>query len=209
MKDGTTLVAEKSITNTATTISFGIADGVEVPKSQANAKNYRFDFLQIANNRVSPVTALSDAVAVYDSTSTAPPAPKDAKLSVESVTQTTATAVYTFSAGDITNDNKAPSGAKLTQAQIQYKVYIAAGDHSTKTLDEIKALAGVQTRELAGNSTPLKATFIGTKGADYTAGVEAINSLNPSYSTGASATIKKASLTAPPSTPKVTTYTNK
>ncbi len=208
MKDGATLIAEKSITNTATTISFGIADGVEVPKSQANAKNYRFDFLQIANNRVSPVTALSDAVAVYDSTSTAPPAPKDAKLSVESVTQTTATAVYTFSAGDITNDNKAPSGAKLTQAQIQYKVYIAEGDHSTKTLDEIKALAGVQTRELAGNSTPLKATFIGTKGADYTAGVEAINSLNPSYSIGASATIKKASLTAPPSTPKVTTYTN-
>ncbi len=208
MKDGATLIAEKSITNTATTISFGIADGVEVPKSQANAKNYRFDFLQIANNRVSPVTALSDAVAVYDSTSTAPPAPKDAKLSVESVTQTTAKAVYTFSAGDITNDNKAPSGAKLTQAQIQYKVYIAAGDHSTKTLDEIKALAGVQTRELAGNSTPLKATFIGTKGADYTAGVEAINSLNPAYSIGASVTIKKATLTAPPSTPKVTTYTN-
>ncbi len=208
MKDGATLIAEKSITNTATTISFGIADGVEVPKSQANAKNYRFDFLQIANNRVSPVTALSDAVAVYDSTSTAPPVPKDAKLSIESVTQTTAKAVYTFSAGDITNDNKAPSGAKLTQAQIQYKVYIAAGDHSTKTLDEIKALAGVQTRELAGNSTPLKATFIGTKGADYTAGVEAINSLNPSYSTGASVTIKKATLTAPPNTPKSTTYTN-
>ncbi len=208
MKDGATLVAEKSITNTAITISFGIADGLEVPKSQANAKNYRFDFLQIANNRVSPVTALSDAVAVYDSTSTAPPAPKDAKLSVESVTQTTAKAVYTFSAGDITDTNKAPSGSKLTQAQIQYKVYIAAGDHSTKTLDEIKALAGVQTRELAGNSTPLKATFIGTKGADYTAGVEAINSLNPAYSIGASVTIKKATLTAPPSTPKVTTYTN-
>ncbi len=208
MKEGATLIAEKSITNTAITISFGIADGLEVPKSQANAKNYRFDFLQIANNRVSPVTALSDAVAVYDSTSTAPPAPKDAKLSVESVTQTTAKAVYTFSAGDITDTNKAPSGSKLTQAQIQYKVYIAAGDHSTKTLDEIKALAGVQTRELAGNSTPLKATFIGTKGADYTAGVEAINSLNPSYSTGASVTIKKATLTAPPSTPKVTTYTN-
>ncbi len=208
MKDGANLIAEKSITNTATTISFGIADGVEVPKSQANAKNYRFDFLQIANNRVSPVTALSDAVAVYDSTSTAPPAPKDAKLTVESVTQTTAKAVYTFSAGDITDTNKAPSGAKLTQAQIQYKVYIAAGDHSTKTLDEIKALAGVQTRELAGDSTPLKATFIGTKGADYTAGVEAINSLNPAYSIGASVTIKKATLTAPPSTPKVTTYTN-
>ncbi len=208
MKDGATLIAEKSITNTATTISFGIADGVEVPKSQANAKNYRFDFLQIANNRVSPVTALSDAVAVYDSTSTAPPAPKDAKLSIESVTQTTATAVYTFSVGTITNDNKAPSGAKLTQAQIQYKVYIVAGDHSTKTLDEIKALAGVQTRELAGDSTPLKATFIGTKGADYTAGVEAINSLNPLYSIGASVTIKKATLTAPPNTPKSTTYTN-
>ncbi len=208
MKDGANLIAEKSITNTATTISFGIADGVEVPKSQANKKDYRFDFLQIANNRVSPVTALSDAVAVYDSTSTAPPAPKDAKLTVESVTQTTAKAVYTFSAGDITDTNKAPSGSKLTQAQIQYKVYIAAGDHSTKTLDEIKALAGVQTRELAGDSTPLKATFIGTKGADYTAGVEAINSLNPAYSIGASVTIKKATLTAPPSTPKVTTYTN-
>ncbi len=207
MKEGATVIAEKSITNPATTISFGIADGLEVPKYQANAKNYRFDFLQIANNRVSPVTPLADAVAVYDSTSTAPPAAKDATLSVESVTQTTATAVYTFSKGDITNDNKAPSGSKLTQAQIQYKVYIVAGDHSTKTLDAIKALAGVQTRELAGNSAELKATFIGTKGAEYTAGVEAINSLNPAYSIGTSATIKTATLTTPPNAPKVTTYT--
>ncbi len=126
MKEGATVIAEKSITNTATTISFGIADGLEVAKYQANAKNYRFDFLQIANNRVSPVTPLADAVAVYDSTSTAPPAAKDATLSVESVTSTTATAVYTFSAGDITNAHKAPSGAKLTQAQIQYKVYIVS-----------------------------------------------------------------------------------
>ncbi len=208
MKEGATVIAEKSITNPATTISFGIADGLEVPKYQANAKNYRFDFLQIANNRVSPVTPLADAVAVYDSISTAPPAPKDATLSVESVTSTTATAVYTFSAGTITNAHKAPSGAKLTPAQIQYKVYIVAGDHSTKTLDAIKALAGVQTRELAGNSKPLKATFIGTKGADYTAGVEAINSLNPAYSIGTSATIKTATLTTPPNAPKVTTYTN-
>ncbi len=208
MKEGATVIAEKSITNPATTISFGIADGLEVPKYQANAKNYRFDFLQIANNRVSPVTPLADAVAVYDSTSTAPPAAKDATLSVESVTSTTATAVYTFSKGDITNDNnKAPNGSELKQAQIQYKVYIVAGDHSTKTLEAIKALAGVQTRELAGNSNPLKATFIGTKGAKYTAGVEAINSLNPAYSIGTSATIKTATLTAPPNAPKVTTYT--
>ncbi len=207
MKEGATVIAEKSITNPATTISFGIADGLEVPKYQANAKNYRFDFLQIANNRVSPVTPLADAVAVYDSTSTAPPAAKDATLSVESVTQTTATAVYTFSAGTITNTHKAPNGNKLTQAKIQYKVYIVAGDHSTKTLDAIKALAGVQTRELAGNSAELKATFIGTKGAEYTAGVEAINSLNPAYSIGTSATIKTATLTTPPNAPKVTTYT--
>ncbi len=207
MKEGATVIAEKSITNPATTISFGIADGLEVPKSQADKKDYRFDFLQIANNRVSPVTPLADAVAVYDSTSTAPPAAKDATLSVESVTSTTATAVYTFSKGDITNDNnKAPNGSELKQAQIQYKVYIVAGDHSTKTLEAIKALAGVQTRELAGNSNPLKATFIGTKGAEYTAGVEAINSLNPAYSIGASATIKTATLTTPPA-PKVTTYT--
>ncbi len=207
MYDGATLVAEKSITGSVTAITFGIADGVEVPKVQANAKNYRFTFLTIANNIVSPVTTLADTVAVYDSTSTAPPAPKDAKLSVESVTQVTATAVYTFSAGDITDTNKAPSGSKLTQAQIQYKVYIAEGDHSTKTLEAIKGLAGVQTQNIAGDST-LQVRFIGTKGADYTAGVEAINSLNPSYSTGASVTIKKATLTAPPSTPKVTTYTN-
>ncbi len=207
MKEGATVIAEKSITNPTTTISFGIADGLEVPKYQANAKNYRFDFLQIANNRVSPVTPLADAVAVYDSTSTAPPEPKDAKLSVESVTQTTATAVYTFSAGTIANTHKAPNGNKLTPVQIQYKVYIVAGDHSTKTLDAIKALAGVQTRELAGNSAELKATFIGTKGADYTAGVEAINSLNPAYSIGTSATIKTATLTTPPNAPKVTTYT--
>ncbi len=207
MYDGATLVAEKSITASVTVITFGIADGLEVPKVQANAKNYRFTFLTIANNIVSPVTTLADTVAVYDSTSTAPPAPKDAKLSVESVTQTTATAVYTFSAGDITDTNKAPSGSKLTQAQIQYKVYIAEGDHSTKTLEAIKGLAGVQTQNIAGDST-LQVRFIGTKGADYTAGVEAINSLNPSYSIGTSATIKKATLTAPPSTPKVTTYTN-
>ncbi len=207
MYDGATLVAEKSITGSVTAITFGIADGLEVPKVQANAKNYRFTFLTIANNIVSPVTTLADTVAVYDSTSTAPPAPKDAKLSVESVTQITATAVYTFSAGDITNDNKAPSGSKLTQAQIQYKVYIAEGDHSTKTLEAIKGLAGVQTQNIAGDST-LQVRFIGTKGADYTAGVEAINSLNPSYSIGASATIKKATLTAPPNTPKSTTYTN-
>ncbi len=207
MYDGATLVAEKSITGSVTAITFGIADGLEVPKVQANAKNYRFTFLTIANNIVSPVTTLSDTVAVYDSTSTAPPAAKDAKLSVESVTQITATAVYTFSAGDITNDNKAPSGNKLTQAQIQYKVYIAEGDHSTKTLEAIKGLAGVQTQNIAGDST-LQVRFIGTKGADYTAGVEAINSLNPSYSIGTSATIKKATLTAPPNTPKSTTYTN-
>ncbi len=207
MKEGATVIAEKSITNPATTISFGIADGLEVPKYQANAKNYRFDFLQIANNRVSPVTPLADAVAVYDSTSTAPPAAKDATLSVESVTSTTATAVYTFSAGTIANTHKAPNGKPLTQVSIQYKVYIVAGDHSKKTLEAIKALAGVQTRELAGNSNPLKATFIGTKGAKYTAGVEAINSLNPAYSIGASATIKTATLTAPPNAPKVTTYT--
>ncbi len=208
MKEGATVIAEKSITNPATTISFGIADGLEVPKYQANAKNYRFDFLQIANNRVSPVTPLADAVAVYDSTSTAPPEPKDATLSVESVTSTTATAVYTFSAGTIANTHKAPNGKPLTQVSIQYKVYIVAGDHSKKTLEAIKALAGVQTRELAGNSKPLKATFIGTKGAEYTAGVEAINSLNPAYSIGTSATIKTATLTTPPNAPKVTTYTN-
>ncbi len=172
MKDGTTLVAEKSITGIATITSFGIADGLEVPKKQANANNYRFDFLQIANNRVSHVTTLADAVAVYDSTSKPLPAPKDAKLSIVSVTQTTATAVYTFSAGDSTDTNKAPSGSKLMQAQIQYKVYIAAGDHSTKTLDEIKVLAGVQTRELAGNSAELKAIFIRKKDATYTAGIE-------------------------------------
>ncbi len=207
MYDGATLVAEKSITESVDAITFGIADGLEVPNSQANAKNYSFKFLTIADNIVSPVTTLADTVAVYDDTSTAPPEPKDAKLFVESATQTTATAAYTFSKGNITNDNKAPNGNPLTQAQIQYKVYIAEGDHSTKTLDAIKALAGVQTRELAGDSTPLKATFIGTKGAEYTAGVEAINSLNPSYSIGASATIKTATLTAPPNAPKVTTYT--
>ncbi len=206
MYDGATLVAEKSITGSVTAITFGIADGLEVPKVQANAKNYRFTFLTIANNIVSPVTTLSDTVAVYDSTSTAPPAAKDAKLSVESVTQVTATAVYTFSAGDITDTNKAPSGSKLTQAQIQYKVYIAEGDHSTKTLEAIKGLAGVQTQNIAGDST-LQVRFIGKKAATYTAGVEAINSLNPAYSIGASVTIKKATLTAPPSTPKVTTYT--
>ncbi len=206
MYDGATLVAEKSITGSVTAITFGIADGLEVPKVQANAKNYRFTFLTIANNIVSPVTTLADTVAVYDSTSTAPPAAKDAKLSVESVTQVTATAVYTFSAGDITDTNKAPNGNKLEQAQIQYKVYIAEGDHSTKTLEAIKGLAGVQTQNIAGDST-LQVRFIGKKAATYTAGVEAINSLNPSYSIGLSATIKTAILTAPPSTPKVTTYT--
>ncbi len=202
-------IADKSITGTDTTISFGIADGLEVPKTEATKKEYRFIFLQIENNIVRFITSLAGTVAVYDDTSTAPPAPKDAKLSVISATQTTATAVYEFSAGDITIDNKAPNGSKLTQAQIQYKVYIAEGDHSTKTLEEIKALAGVQKRELAGNSTPLQVKFIGTKGAVYTAGVETINSLSPSYSiAGASGTIITKTLTPPPTTPKITTYTS-
>ncbi len=201
MYDSTDLIAEKSITGIATTISFGMADGLEVPKTQANAKNYSFKFLTIENNIVSPVTTLADTVAVYDNISTAPPAPKNAKISIDSVY-----AVYEFSAGTITTDNKAPSGAKLTQAQIQYKVYIAEGNHSTKTLDEIKALAGVQTRDLVGDST-LKVTFIGKKDTTYTVGVEAINSLNPAYSiAGTSGTIKTVVFTAPPTAPNVTTY---
>ncbi len=206
-------IADKSITGTDTTISFGIADGLEVPKTEATKKDYRFIFLQIENNIVRFITSLADTVAVYDDTSTAPPAPKDAKLSVVSATQTTATAVYEFSAGDITTDNKAPNGSKLTQAQIQYKVYIAEGDHSTKTIDVIKTLAGVETqkqiRELAGkNTTRYSVSFIGKRDATYTVGVEAINSLSPAYSIGASGTIITKALTPPPTTPKITTYTS-
>ncbi len=206
MYDSTTLVSEKSTTGGTKDIIFGIADGVEVPKSQANTKNYRFTFLIIANNIVSPITTLADTVAVYDSTSTAPPAPKDAILSVKSEKKTTATAIYMFNAGDITDTNKAPNGSKLKQTQIQYKVYIAEGDHSKKTLDAIKALAGVQTRDIAGDSA-LQVRFIGKKDTSYTAGVEAINSLNPSYSiAGSSATIKTVTLTTPSTAPKELTY---
>ncbi len=178
MLDGTNLVAEKSITSTATTISFGIADGVEVSSTQANAKSYSFTFLTVENNRVSPPTTLTDKVAVYDAVSTVPPAPESLSLFIETSTQTSDTVQYEFQKGTITSKHKAPNDRQLTQAQIQYKVYIVAGDQSTKSIAEIKAMGGVQTQELAGNSS-LRGTFIGTKGAVYTIGIEAINSLNP------------------------------
>ncbi len=178
MLDGTNLVAEKSITSTATTISFGIADGVEVSSTQANAKSYSFTFLTVENNRVSPPTTLTDKVAVYDAVSTVPPAPESLSLFIETSTQTSDTVQYDFQKGTITSKHKAPNDRQLTQAQIQYKVYIVAGDQSTKTIAEIKAMGGVQTQEIAGNSS-LRGTFIGTKGAVYTIGIEAINSLNP------------------------------
>ncbi len=178
MLDGTNLVAEKSITSTATTISFGIADGIEVSSTQANAKSYSFTFLTVENNRVSPPTTLTDKVAVYDAVSTVPPAPENLTLFIETSTQTSDTVQYEFQKGTITSNHKAPNDRQLTQAQIQYKVYIVAGDQSTKTIGEIKAMGGVQTQEIAGNSS-LRGTFIGTKGAVYTIGIEAINSLNP------------------------------
>ncbi len=179
MLDGTTLIAEKSITSTATTISFGIADGIEVSATQANAKQYSFTFLTVENNRVSPPTTLTDKVAVYDAISTVPPAPESLTLLIAESTATSDTVQYEFQAGTITNDHKAPNDRKLTQANIQYKVYIVAGDQSTKSIAEIKAITGVQTQSIAGSST-LRGTFIGTKGAVYTIGIEAINSLNPS-----------------------------
>ncbi len=178
MLDGTNLVAEKSITRTATTISFGIADGIEVSSTQANAKSYSFTFLTVENNRVSPPTTLTDKVAVYDAVSTVPPAPESLSLFIETSTQTSDTVQYEFQKGTITSKHKAPNDRQLTQANIQYKVYIVAGDQSTKSIAEIKAMGGVQTQEIAGNSS-LRGTFIGTKGAVYTIGIEAINSLNP------------------------------
>ncbi len=178
MYDSTTLVAEKSITNPATTISFGIADGIEVSATQANAKQYSFTFLTVENNRVSPPTTLTDKVAVYDAISTVPPAPESLTLLIAESTATSDTVQYEFEKGTITSNHKAPNGRKLTEAQIQYKVYIVAGDQSTKTIAEIKAIAGVQTQDIAINST-LRGTFIGTKGAVYTIGIEAINKLNP------------------------------
>ncbi len=181
MYDNTTLVAEKSITGTDTTITFGIADGIEVPKTEATKKDYSFTFLQVENTIVSPITSLSDTVAVYDSVSTAPPAPENILFMVAMATPATDTVHYEFSAGTITNANKSPSGAKLTQAHIQYKVYIAEGDHkqddNKQTIDAIKALGGIHTQELAGNSA-LKGSFIGKKEAMYTIAIEAINSLN-------------------------------
>ncbi len=179
MYDSTTLIAEKSITSTATTISFGIADGIEVSATQATAKQYSFTFLTVENNRVSPPTTLTDKVAVYDAISTVPPAPESLTLLIAESTETSDTVQYEFEKGTITNDHKAPNDRPLTQAQIQYKVYIVAGDQSTKTIAEIKAITGVQTQNIAGSST-LRGTFIGTKGAVYTIGIEAINSLNPS-----------------------------
>ncbi len=179
MYDSTTLIAEKSITGIATTISFGIADGIEVSATQANAKQYSFSFLTVENNRVSPPTTLTDKVAVYDAISTVPPAPETLTLLIAESTATSDTVQYEFQAGTITDNHKAPNDSKLTQAQIQYKVYLVAGDQSTKTIAEIKTITGVQTQDIAGSST-LRGTFIGTKGAVYTIGIEAINSLNPS-----------------------------
>ncbi len=179
MYDSTTLVAEKSITSTATTISFGIADGIEVSATQANAKQYSFTFLTVENNRVSPPTTLTDKVAVYDERSTVPPAPESLTLLIAESTETSDTVQYEFQAGTITSNHKAPNDSTLEQAQIQYKVYLVAGDQSTKSIAEIKTMTGVQTQNIAINST-LRGTFIGTKGAVYTIGIEAINSLNPS-----------------------------
>ncbi len=179
MYDSTTLVAEKSITGIATTISFGIADGIEVSATQATAKQYSFTFLTVENNRVSPPTTLTDKVAVYDVISTVPPAPESLTLLIAESTATSDTVQYEFQAGTITDNHKAPNDSKLKPANIQYKVYIVAGDQSTKSIAEIKAITGVQTQSIAGSST-LRGTFIGTKGAVYTIGIEAINSLNPS-----------------------------
>ncbi len=213
MYDGTTLVSKKSITKTDTSITFGIADGLEIPKTKVTEKKYGFTLTAITQGIISSATDLtpteSDKIAVYDAVSTAPPAPQNAALHVLSTTQATGVAQYEFSVGTFSNKNKAPNGKQLTQAQAQYRVYIVEGDHSTKTLEDIKTLAGVSIQTVAGKNSVTKHTvdFIGKKGAAYTVAVEAINSLSPYYTVaGVKNTIKTVVIQASPTTPKATTY---
>ena len=212
-------IKEKSITKSETTLSFGIADGLEVPREQENAKKYGFQLIKVKNGIASPSTDLTptedDKVAVYDSISTAPPKPKTAKmLFAGDVNAEQARARYEFTVGDFTEQvggsakYKAPDGSQLEKDEVIYKVYIVEGAESKA--EDIKSKA-IQVLIVTGarNIDTHSVAFAGKKDATYTAVVEAINTLNPSSYThvlGGSETIKTITLSTPTTLPKTSTF---
>ena len=213
-------IKEKSITGSEKTLSFGMEDGLEVPKEQINAKKYGFKLIKVEKGIVGPSTALTptedDKVAVYDSISTAPPVPKTAEmLFAGDVDAEQARARYEFTVGDFTEQEegsakyKAPDGSQLEKDEVIYKVYIVEGAESKA--EDIKSKA-TQVIEIMGarNTDTHSVFFIRKKEATYTAVVEAINTLNPSLYThvlGRSETIKTITLSTPTTTlPKISTF---
>ena len=211
-------IKEKSITGSVTTLSFGIADGLKVPREQVNAKKYGFKLIKF-EKVISPPIDLTpkedDKVEVYDDISTAPPVPKTAKmLFAGDVNAEQAGARYEFTVGDFTEQEegsakyKAPDGSQLEKDEVIYKVYIVEGAESKA--EDIKSKA-TQVLIVTGarNTDTHSVAFAGKKEATYTAVVEAINTLNPSSYThvlGGSETIKTITLSTPTTLPKTSTF---
>ncbi len=192
MNEGATVVAEKSITGTTKEVYFGIADGLEVASTEGTAKEYGFFLIEIKGGQVSPATDIATTkLKVWDSVSTAPPAPRVATLKETQSFK----GIYEFSIGTFGASYKTPAGTELSQAQVAYRVYIAEGEHST--LDEIKAESTVRSRTVQGSSSATKhrITFAGEDKKTYTVGVAAINTLNSTkMASGTAGTIKKLTM---------------
>ncbi len=192
MNEGATVVAEKSITGSTKEIYFGIADGLEVANTEGTAKEYGFFLIEIKGGQVSPATDIATTkLKVWDSVSTAPPAPRVATLKETQSFK----GVYEFSIGTFGASYKTPAGTELSQAQVAYRVYIAEGEHST--LNEIKAESTVRSRTVQGSNSATKhrITFAGEDTKTYTVGVAAINTLNSTkMASGTAGTIKKLTM---------------
>ncbi len=192
MNEGATVVAEKSITGSTKEVYFGIADGLEVASTEGTAKEYGFFLVEIKGGQVSPATDIaSTKLKVWDSVSTAPPMPSGATLKEAQSFK----GIYEFSIGTFGASYKTPAGTELSQSQVEYRVYIAEGDHST--LDEIQAESGVRSRVVQGSNSATKhsITFAGEDKKTYTVGVAAINTLNSTkVASGTAGTIKKLTM---------------
>ncbi len=192
MNEGATVVAEKSITGSTKEVYFGIADGLEVASTEGTAKEYGFFLIEIKGGQVSPATDIaSTKLKVWDSVSTAPPMPSGATLKEAQSFK----GIYEFSIGTFGASYKTPAGTELSQSQVEYRVYIAEGDHST--LDEIQAESGVRSRVVQGSNSATKhsITFAGEDKKTYTVGVAAINTLNSTkVASGTAGTIKKLTM---------------
>ncbi len=192
MNEGATVIAEKSITGSTKEVYFGIADGLEVASTEGTAKEYGFFLIEIKGGQVSPATDIaSTKLKVWDSVSTAPPMPSAATLKEAQSFK----GIYEFSIGTFGASYKTPAGTELSQSQVEYRVYIAEGDHST--LDEIQAESGVRSRVVQGSNSATKhsITFAGEDKKTYTVGVAAINTLNSTkVASGTAGTIKKLTM---------------